>query len=124
LVFTHVGLKIGEKKISDYIKEIEAKPLVTAETEGAATATEDKNAVKTTPISIVDIKEHINNHLELMPRISGPKAHALAAPLVRDESDIPDNNSLNVSSSSNPAVQKSNQGIQPMITFTKPHIFP
>jgi hypothetical protein len=28
-----------------------------------------------------------------MPQITGPKAYALPAPVVRDEADIPDNNS-------------------------------
>jgi len=29
-----------------------------------------------------------------MPQVTGPKAFALAAPVIRDEPDIPDNNSL------------------------------
>lgn len=45
-------------------------------------------------IPTADIKEHIKNHIEQMPQITGPKAYSLAAPVVRDEPDIPDNNSL------------------------------
>jgi len=42
-------------------------------------------------IAFADIKEHITTHKELMPQMTGPKAFALAAAVVRDEHDIPDN---------------------------------
>jgi len=29
-----------------------------------------------------------------MPKITGPKAYSIAAPVIRDEPDIPDNNSI------------------------------
>jgi hypothetical protein len=43
---------------------------------------------------MADIKEHIKTYTEQMPKIAGPKAFALAAPVIRDEPDIPDNTSL------------------------------
>jgi hypothetical protein len=42
-------------------------------------------------IPAADIKDHIKTHIELMPQITGPKAYSIAAPVVRDEPDIPDN---------------------------------
>ncbi len=42
-------------------------------------------------IPMADIRDHIKTHQELMPQVKGPKAFALAAPVVIDEPDIPDN---------------------------------
>jgi hypothetical protein len=58
-----------------------------------------------------------------MPQITGPKAYALAAPVIRDEPDIPDNNQ-NSYNWSTQSFTKSSDKIQPMITVTQPNIFP
>lgn len=42
-------------------------------------------------IPSADINDHIKTHIEQMPLITGPKAYSLAAPVIRDEPDIPDN---------------------------------
>ena len=44
-----------------------------------------------------DIKEHIRTHREQMPQITGPKAHALAAAVVIDQLDVPDNSAYQFS---------------------------
>lgn len=71
--------KIQNKKVSEYIKSIESSDTVESE--------EDAPAL----IPFAEIKDHIKTHLESMPCVTGPKAYALAAPVVRDEPDVPDN---------------------------------
>ena len=44
-------------------------------------------------VPMADIRDHIKNHEEQMPKVKGPKAYALAAPVVVDEPDVPDNSS-------------------------------
>ena len=75
--------KIQNKKVSEYIRSIEQQTSETVDTEN------DDGAPQLIPFA--DIKEHIKTHLESMPSVTGPKAYALAAPVVRDEPDIPDN---------------------------------
>jgi hypothetical protein len=38
-------------------------------------------------IPMADIRDHIKTHIESMPKITGPKAFAVAAPVVIDEPD-------------------------------------
>lgn len=44
-------------------------------------------------IPMADIRDHIKTHKDQMPTVTGPKAFALAAPVVLDEPDVPDNSS-------------------------------
>ena len=77
--------KIKNQKVSDYIKQIEQQSSETVDPTGESS--EDAPQL----IPFADIKEHIKTHMEAMPQVTGPKAYALAAPVVRDEADVPDN---------------------------------
>lgn len=76
-------------------------------------------------IPSADIKDHIKTHVQAMPQITGPKAYALPAPVVRDEPDVPDNrSSQSTAAASEPAGQSSPTGATTMIENTHPAIFP
>lgn len=57
-----------------------------------------------------------------MPKITGPKAFVISAPVVRDDPDIPDNTSLFTTKSQE--ATKVTSSSEQMINFTKPKIFP
>ena len=54
----------------------------------------DENEAQLTFIPSADIKDHIKTHKQMMPQITGPKAFSLAAPVIRDEPDVPDNSAF------------------------------
>lgn len=105
-------MKIGSKKVSEFIKQIERSkeesPVVEGQEEVAAPPM----------IPMADIRDHIKTHKAQMPTVTGPKAFSLAAPVVVDEPDIPDNSShqmINQSGTKNTMIMQS---------MTKPNIFP
>lgn len=99
--------KIQNKKVSEYIKSIEQH--LSEGTDGP----DAEDAPQLIPFA--DIKEHIKTHIEAMPRVTGPKAFALSAPVVRDEPDVPDNCPFQYGQSS---------GQQVIFPMTQPSIFP
>lgn len=80
--------KIGSKKVCDYIRDIEEPP---------TEVTEGEEAVKPPMIPMADVHDHIKTHKEMMPQVKGVKAFSLAAPVVVDEPDVPDNSNFVVS---------------------------
>ena len=102
--------KISNKLVTEYIKNIEVAYKESNGANGALGGLNQGNGQKDTQstgnaapgeqngndnhipiIPSADIKDHIKTHIEQMPKIYGPKAYALAAPVIRDEPDIPDN---------------------------------
>lgn len=84
-------------------------------------------------VPMADIRDHIKTHCEAMPRVKGPKAFALAAPVVLDEPDVPDNSSYLLMSSQaaaaaqgGPAQQVKGSGPagQVFVNMVQPNIFP
>lgn len=97
--------KIGNKKVSEYIRNIEqqvkngltsldAEKIAETKDKDAKDGTSDEAEGQLTFIPSSDIKDHIKTHKELMPQITGPKAYSLPAPVIRDENDIPDNSAF------------------------------
>lgn len=80
-------MKIGSKKVSEFIKQIERSKEESPVVEG------QEEAVAPPMIPMADIRDHIKTHKDQMPTVTGPKAFSLAAPVVVDEPDIPDNSS-------------------------------
>ena len=87
-------LKIGSKKVCDFIKQIEKSSITGKEPnkESHISENQDENAAPVM-IPMADIRDHIKTHKDQMPTVTGPKAFALAAPVVLDEPDVPDNSS-------------------------------
>ena len=77
---------MGNKKVAEYIELIE--------TQGSSgnDSPIDYNQQILNNLKDLDLKGLATNHKNLMPKITGPKAYAIPAPLIRDEPDVPDNN--------------------------------